>query len=340
MPEHDPYHDWLEEFNREVDQALTDSETTESSRAPIARAMTDFESWWRHQDTDLEQEAQPAMEGSRINKELEFARRELSLLKEELKNLHGGGGEALAPAPDERVRELAQDKARLTEKNRRIEHENEELRRHDANVQTQIADLRIKTSKIRDDYENQIRRLEDKSRGLKEQIRSLQENKQFIQVEYAKQTERLAEFEGGLKDAYETKSQFESTNLELQNRIDTLESRLKEDAEGRAELQGALSELRNQAGGLQEKLVHNREAVDAQLAETRAISADVSRQSDAAERRLISQQSEAEGRMRETTRYLEIKLREMQSENKDRLSEFHEVLNALSRLRTRREDDA
>ena len=335
MPEQDPYRDWLEEFNREVDQALTDSDTGESARAPIARAMTDFESWWRHNDANLEKDPEPGFEGKRINKELEFARREIHILKGELDKVREGKGTVQDEAAGERVRELAEDKARLTEKVRRLEHDNEELRRHDAAVQSHIADLRVKTSKIRDDYENQIRRLEDKTRGLNEQIRALQENKNFIQAEYAKQTERLAEFEGGLKDAYEAKSLSENSNRELQTQIDALESRLQEDAKSRAELQGALGELRNQSGGLQEKLVRNREAIDAQLAETRAISADVTRQSDVSERRLVEQQHEAEERIRDTTRYLETKLREMQSENKDRLSEFREVLSTLSRLRNR-----
>ncbi len=340
MSEQDPYKDWLEEFNREVDQALTDTDTGETSRAPIARAMTDFESWWRHQDTDLDRDPEPGQEGVRINKELEFARREIGLLKGELDNLRGSSGAPGDAASGERIRELSEEKAVLNDKVRRLEHENEELRRHDAAVQSQIADLRVKTSKIRDDYENQIRRLEDKTQGLTEQIRALQENKRFIQAEYAKQTERLAEFEGGLKDAYEAKSESENTNRELQGRIDALETRLREDAQGRAELQGALSELRSQAGGLQEKLVHNRETIDSQLAETRAASLDASRQSESAERRMVDQQREAEERVRETTRYLEIKLREMQNENKDRLSEFKEVLNTLSRLRAISGEDA
>ena len=41
----------------------------------------------------------------------------------------------------------------------------------------------------------------------------------------------------------------------------------------------------------------------------------------------------AEDRLVETTRYLELKLREMQDENKTRLDEFRELLEALSRLR-------
>jgi chromosome segregation ATPase len=340
MSEQDPYRDWLEEFNREVDEALQESGPEASARAPIARAMTDFESWWRHNDADIEREPEPGLESVQINKELDFARREVQLLRGELERLRGKEGEAVSEASADRIRELSEEKAHLLEKLRRFEHDNEELRRHDAAIQGQIADLRVKTSKVRDDYENQIRRLEDKVRAFNEQVRTVSEAKRFLESEYAKQSERLAEFEGGIKDAYEAKSRSENENRELQARIEDLEARLRGDAERHAELNGALSELRNQAGTLQEKLVRSRESVDAQLAETRAATMDAAKQSEAAERRLLDQQREAEERIRETARYLELKLREMQSENKDRLSEFREVLDTLSRMRALRSGEA
>ncbi|MEE8424649.1 MAG: hypothetical protein V3S11_02410 [Elusimicrobiota bacterium] len=317
MSDADPYTNWLEDYQRQVDDELAKAQPS-----AIHRAVADFENWWQSEQGAAPEEGEVTFETHTINEELKLSRKEVGMLKEEIDRLKVTPGGQIHKALQERLRTIGEERARLAETQKRLEEENQSLRRFQSQVQGKFADMRVRMSRAQDGYEHEVRRLEDKTGLLKEQLRALGENRQFLQTEFSRQAARLEEIESGLKSASKTKQLIERKKCELEKKIESLEAKLNEKDIDREASLAQLSEARRSAAELQERLVESGEtALD-------RLDSSASALGEGRRRR-----RGAEDRIAETTQFLEMKIREIRDENKERFGQFRELLDALSRFR-------
>lgn len=318
MADPNPYQNWLEDYQRQVDDEL--AKPAESSA--IHRAVADFENWWQSEQGSVDEEEEVSFAAHTINEELKLSRKEVGMLKEEIERLKVTPGGQIHKALQERLRTIAEERNRLEETQQRLEEENQSLRRFQSQVQGKFADMRVRMSRAQDGYEHEVRRLEDKGGLLTEQLRALDENRQFLQSEFSRQATRLEEIEAGLESASKTKHSLEREKDELNKKIQALEAKLNDKDIGQEAVKAQLSEARRCAAELQERLIRSGEAaLDTPDSSANVLGEDRRRRRG------------AEDRIAETTQFLEMKIREIRDENSERFGQFRELLDALSRFR-------
>jgi len=333
----DPYKNWLEDFNREVDETVAQGAALSAEgvpprsedRSPLAaappekpsveRALSDFQNWWTGETSDPQK-----------GPELEVSREEVRILKAQMAAQQDPGGSA-PDAPEPGFKKQEEERLRLKGRIEQLENDNTTVQRQHDEIQRQAAELRLSLSKAQESHAEDARRQDEKLRHLSEQLRLLGEDRQFLQNDHSRQASRIENLEAELKAAATEAARHDSEKRELQRRIAQLESGVLEAETRRAVLEATLNELRMQAGDLQERFVRSQRCAAAELEAQRRKAAEESVPPAASEKERL----EAEQRLRETTRYLELKLREVQDENKGRLEEFREMLESVSRLGAR-----
>lgn len=93
-----------------------------------------------------------------------------------------------------KLERLADERARLQQKNDTSEREIQMLRGRLDTVQSEIADFETRLSRSRQSYEEHIQRLQDQTRFLEEQVRGLREDKAFLEKSLLEELRRLRPF--------------------------------------------------------------------------------------------------------------------------------------------------
>ena len=323
------YRDWLEGFEREVTDAMRESPPGEAALG----AVSDFEDWWRTENPPTEDPSFPVQDIPPLSRELEIAHKELRTLNVELEALRASPDLQRLAQVQAELERLGAERAELAAKAERIETENRDLRSYRATIEAQVSELRVKMSRIQDEYESQVLRLEDQISHLNEKAMGLDENKRFLQTQFGRQSDRLARAEAELRSAIEANRAIEKERDELAAKAEDLRSRLDDKTTDRAALEASIAELRRHAADLQERLVRSRESLDSESASREQSQRELAFRNQQLEERLTSQQRQAEEKIREATAYLESQVREIKDETKMGQAHLGDLLKALNRLR-------
>ncbi len=117
MADPNPYQNWLEDYQRQVNDEL--AKPAESSA--IHRVVADFENWWQSEQGSVDEEGEVSFAAHTINEELKLSRKEVGMLKEEIERLKVTPGGQIHKALQERLRTIAEERNRLDETQKRLE---------------------------------------------------------------------------------------------------------------------------------------------------------------------------------------------------------------------------
>ena len=316
MDTSDRYKGWLDDFEREVSQAMQGMGP--DAHAAAEKAVEDFSQWWQAEHPASSEEPRPDFRGAEADKELELRAAEVRAMKTELESLKGAPDARELRSVRQQIEALEKERAGLREANERLESENRHLRDYRSSVERQVAELRAKMSRAQDDYEAQIRRLQDQSQHLGEQMRLLNEGKQFLHAEHSRQASRLEALEKELKSFYEEKAALENARDTLALKAEGLERALEEKARAQAELEGRVSELRQRTAAAPEQPPDGSDSVRTEMDAARKELSSLAGQHEEARRQLAQQHQQSEQMLRQTAQFLEAKLREFQDEWRER----------------------
>jgi chromosome segregation ATPase len=328
MPDQDPqkYESWLQGFESEVAAAMGAG----GGRSKVTQAVSEFEDWWRGEHGSGEDPEGP-ISAEVLDKELALARKETALLKEEIAQLKSDPDGAHSADLRKKLESLGNERQELLEKIRQQGDEIQGMRATQARTQSTYAEMRVKMSRAKDEYEGQINRLEDKARMLVEQITALNETKAFLQREFDARGHKLDTERDECEEARARAAAAERIRMELAGTVKDLEKELAASREKQAGLSSQVSELREQASMLQDKLVRNADHVDHKIAESKR---EFERGGGGeAAKEMTERQEAAEARVLDAVRFLETKVREIQLDSKERFEEFRDLMETLSRFR-------
>jgi chromosome segregation ATPase len=311
----DRYKDWLDDFENEVSKAMEGMGS--GAHAAAEKAIDGFSHWWQGEHPSSSDDPAPDFRSETVNKELELRLAEIQAMKAELESLKAAPDARELKAARERIDALEREKAGLQEANQLLGSENQRLRDYRSSIERQVAELRAKMSRAQDDYEAQIRRLQDRTQHLNEQLAALHEGKQFLLAEHSRQVGRLDASEAELKSLSGEKAALERERDALALKAEGLERALEEKARAQAELEGRVSELRQQAAAA-ERSSEDSGAVRAEMDGARREIAALAGQHEEARRQLLQRQQEGEQMLRQAAQFLEAKLREFQDEWRER----------------------
>jgi len=329
----DPYREYADEYGREVERTLRSQPAPGADPLPaMRRALEEFEHWWSR-EVPASTEAEASADDGRLDalrRELERARGELEAVKTGL-SAHGAGAKAAAGEAE---------RAALRTQTERLHAENDELKRQLSDLHAQVSDAQAKAYRAQEGYEAAILRLEQQIRLLGDRGTELSRDKQFLEGQLARSADRVRDHEASLDEARAKAQVLEHENTELKTRVDGLQRELSQVGVDKASLEGSLRELRVQAGALQERILRGRETLEADLAERRrtleqALAAAEEARSGVAEqlrRGFAEQRVEGDKQVRETARFLEAKLLEVERDASSHYEEVRGLLDALGRL--------
>ncbi|HAH06435.1 MAG TPA: hypothetical protein DCM05_07900 [Elusimicrobia bacterium] len=364
----DPYKDYLDDFNRQVDSAMREQAALPKGDPlqSLRRALSEFESWWRGENPEEKKDVfaaapQSALVPDGLRHDLQAAREEIRELKASLP--------APAPSVDER--------ASLAELER-LRQEREDQRRYIAKLQEEMGAAENQFARAQDGYEATIRRLEEQGRGVSERVAGLQQDKTFLESQVSRFAERIRELEGDLEVSRANGASLEREALELKGRMAELQRTTAKLETLNAALEGALSELRVQTAAGQERLLRSRENLENELGEGRrgleravraaddirkalaeqrgqaeAMTADMRKaldeqrqelqsrlggQSQDVQKQLVDQRLELDRQLRSTTQFLETKLREIEREAAAHYDEVRALLDNLCGVLRKKEE--
>ena len=329
----DPYQGWREDFGLEVNRVM--KEPSGSQIAPVKDALSDFDAWWRTEVPDTDDEE--SIEVHHANKELDVARTEIRVLKEAIERLSSDPDKKLTADMQTQIASLAADKKRLEEeweeRAARLEYANEELRARNAHLERELADNQIKMSRQRDDYDARTRQLEERSARLEDQLRDAKESRSFVESEMARQRVRFEELEKRFRAGEGDKDRYRQELHDMVRKLDAMEKQAADADTEKTALEFAAEELRRQTTELRERLIKSSAALHSDRSDDRSQLRALAKKGEELENRITAEQKESEAKVRETTRYLEMKIREIHDENKEQFGRFRELLDALVRFR-------
>lgn len=323
----DPYKDWIDDFDHDVEKIL--QSTGGPSLAPARDAVSDFNSWWRTEVPDTGEEPELSFESEKLNKELELSRKEAHMLKAQLEILQKDPDTNALGALRKNLDEALRERNLLREKIMQVVGENRNLRERTDRIKTDISGLRIKMSRAQDGYEGRIHQLEEDLNHWKDKTESLKEGKVFLEREHARLIEKLESAEKTIHEAQTEATRAFREKETIEHSLADLKRRLIEKEAARAAMESAVAELREQATSLRERFIRSNEKTPT----AHTIGPEDLQKISELEELLVAGQKESEAKVRETTRYLEMKIREIHDENKDQFGQFRELLDALVRFR-------
>lgn len=331
----EPYKGWLDDFDREVDRVL--HQPTAPSLTPVRKAVSDFNDWWNEKIPSTDTGEDFSVEARQANQELEISRREVRALKDQIERLKslpdikeiGSMRDRLDSLTTERDK-LQQD---LTSKSAQLDRESLESQGKNTELERQCGELQLKLSKERDAHDARIRQLEERAIHLNDQLGDAKKNLEFLTSEHAKQGDRLERAEGTLREELSDRERLRNELHEMVRKLDRLQHQLNDKDSERTALEFTIVELRRQATDLRERMIKSTHTLDANRNSDREELLKISQRSEDMEKRLAAGNQESEAKVRETTRYLEMKIREIHDENKEQFGSFRELLDALVRFR-------
>ncbi|MFA6093203.1 MAG: hypothetical protein WCU88_12355 [Elusimicrobiota bacterium] len=334
MPEN--YKDYLDQFGREVEETMRQSASPPGTDPlpALHKALSDFESWWdREAPSSCEPEPDDRVES--LRRDLERSQAEVQGMKASLSR----------PAePD------AQESRRKCE---RLEQENEDLKRCLLSVQSQIADAQTRALRAQEGYESTILRLEEQSRIHAERLLELARDKQFLESQLSRASDRSRDLEAALEKQRTQNQALEREVVEARGRADGLDRSLTELQRDHSAQEGSLRELRVHAAAFQERLLRSR----ATLNEDSERGREIQRQGEELRRSLSAQEdasrklgeelrqgmaqgrAESDVRMRETVRFLEEQLHRVEEDSSSRYEEFRGLLETLARVLPQQDEE-
>jgi chromosome segregation ATPase len=241
----------------------------------------------------------------------------------------------------------------LRQRCERLDQENEDLKRCLLSVQSQIADAQTRALRAQEGYESTILRLEEQARIHSERLSGLSRDKQFLESQLSRSSDRSHDLEVSLEKARVQNQALEREALETRGRAEELERSLAELRRDHSTQEGSLRELRVQAAAFQERLLHSRatlhedserrkEIQDQGEALRRSLSAqeDASRKlGEELRQGMVQGRAESDVRMRETVRFLEEQLHRVEEDASSRYDEFRGLLETLVRVLPQDEEE-
>ncbi|MFH2203188.1 MAG: hypothetical protein ABIJ96_08755 [Elusimicrobiota bacterium] len=331
----DPFKGWLSSFDNEVDKVL--SGQSSPSLAPVRGALADFDDWWRREVPGTGDESEMDLASHQTSKELDISREEVRALKEDIGRLKSSPDMSSAAALRSKLEELTLERDHLREEGRvrgeKSGGEIHELKEHNMRLERELADLQLQLSRERDSFDGRGRQLEERACRLEDQLRDAKESRQFLESEHGRQGERLQQTENRLLEADTEKKNLQRQMHEMTRTQDELKRTLIDRDTECSALQRAVDELHAQATDLRERLIKSGDIDAGERQAGREELRRMSRRSEEIESQLAAGQREADAKIRETTRYLEMKIREIHDESKEQFGHFRELLDALVRFR-------
>ena len=275
----DTHRDYLEDFNRKVEETLrSQAQAPQSDPLRAMRgALTDFDAWWTGEHPeDKEEQAIAHAPAQTQSPQIDELRRELQQARDEILDMKRAllDRSAAAPAPAPRRDEplppsFQEERDALLAQIERLRQENENQRQYAGSIQEKMNDAQSKMARAQDGYEATILRLEEQNRLLNERAPGFLKDKQFLETHVSRLSERVHELEGDLEVSRANCAAMDRENLELKGRAAELQRSVSKLEAGNAALEGALAELRTQAIAIQERLLHSRDSVELELSRGR-----------------------------------------------------------------------